>query len=54
MSIVEIPVPLASSDVRSLSEIAEGKHCTVIEMIEEAVALFIARENGRAAIKSID
>lgn len=54
MSIIEIPVPLATSDVRSLAEIAESKHCTVVEMIEEAVALLIAGENSRAALKAMD
>jgi len=47
MKVIEIPVPLAANEAKQLAEIAECKRCTVSEMIEEAVALLIAREGRR-------
>jgi hypothetical protein len=44
MSTIEIPVKLPLPEVRLLAEIADSKRCTVAEMIEEAVALFVASE----------
>lgn len=47
MNVIEIPVPLDPNEAKQLAEIAESKRCTVIEVIEEAVSLLIAREGGR-------
>jgi uncharacterized OsmC-like protein len=48
MNVIEIPIPLDVNEAKQLAEIAESKRCTVIEMIEEAVSLLIAREGRRA------
>ncbi len=44
MRTIEIPVCLPTSDALKLAALAEHKHCTVPEMVEEAVALLLARE----------
>jgi hypothetical protein len=47
MQRVEISVDLSTEEVQFLGELAERKHCTLAEMVEEAVAVYIGRKRER-------
>ncbi len=46
MERLEICAALPKEEVQFLWELAEERHCTVAEMVEEAVARFVARERA--------
>lgn len=43
MGRIEVSVDLARDEVQFLGELAERKRCTVAEMVEEAVAVYVGR-----------
>jgi predicted transcriptional regulator len=47
MKRVEVSVDLASEEVQFLSELAERKRCTLAEMVEEAVAVYVGWQRER-------
>lgn len=45
---IEVSVDLPKEEVQFLGELAERKHCTVAEMVEEAVYVYVGRwRNGK-------
>lgn len=44
---IEVSVDLPREEVRFLGELAERKRCTLAEMIEDAVAVYVGRLRER-------
>jgi hypothetical protein len=47
MKRIELALDLPEDELLALGEIAEQKHCTLPEMVEEAVFLFVSRNRDR-------
>lgn len=47
MTRMQVPVELPIDEIRFLGDLAEQKHCTLGDMIEEAVAVYAERERRR-------